>query len=82
VPANGEVKLWPLDEPPTAPERASFSASVFFQLAADGSGFGRILQLESSNGVALWTAEVWSATPLQRSFTVTLPGPPSSAGTA
>jgi WD40 repeat protein len=75
---NGEVKLWPLDELPTAPERASFPASVFMQLAGDGSGFGRILQLESSSGVASWTAEAWSVTPLQRIFTVALPGPPSS----
>ena len=75
---NGEVKLWSMDEPPTEPEQVSFPAAEFFQLAGDGSGFGRILQLKSSNGVASWTAEVWSATPLQRSFTVTLPGPPSS----
>ncbi len=75
---NGEVKLWPLKEPPTAPERVSFPASEFFQLAGDGSGFGRIPKPAWSNNVASWAAEVWTATPLQRSFAVALPGPPSS----
>ena len=75
---NGEVKLWSLDEPPTAPEHVSFPASEVFQLAGDGSGFGRIPPPAWSNGVASLTAEVWTATPLQRIFTVALPGPPSS----
>jgi WD40 repeat protein/serine/threonine protein kinase len=75
---NGEVKLWSLDQPPTAPERVSFPASESFGLADDGSGFGRILRL--SNGMASWTGEAWTTTPLQRSFTAALPaGPPSSA---
>ena len=43
---NGEVKLWSLDEPPTAPEQVSFPASEFFQLAGDGSGFGRVSQIK------------------------------------
>jgi serine/threonine protein kinase/WD40 repeat protein len=75
---NGEVKLWSLDEPPTAPERVSFPASAYFQLAADGSGFGRVPQIQGTNGGASWTAEVWTMTPLRRNFTVTLPGQPSS----
>jgi WD40 repeat protein len=76
---NGEVKLWSMDEPPTAPDRISFPPSEYFQLAGDGSGFGRILKLGGSNGVASWTGEVWTATPLQRIFTVALPaGEPSS----
>jgi WD40 repeat protein len=75
---NGEVKLWSMDERPTAPEQVSFPAAAFFQLASDGSGFGRILQQVSSNGVASWTAEGWTATPLQRVFTAALPGPPRS----
>ena len=74
---NGEVKLWSLDEPPTAPEQVSFPMSVYFQVAGDGSGFGRIPPPGWSNGVALWTAEVWASTPLQRTLTVPLPaGPP------
>ncbi len=75
---NGEVKLWSMDEPPTAPEPVSFPPSAEIQLAADGSGFGRIPQLRWSNGVASWTAEVWTTPPLQRVFTSALPGPPSS----
>ncbi len=75
---NGEVKLWSMDEPPTAPEHVSFPAPEYFSLAGDGSRFGRILQLGPPNGVASWTAEVWTATPLQRTFTIALPGPPSS----
>jgi WD40 repeat protein len=48
-------------------------------LAGDGSGFGRILESASSNGIVSFTAEVWTATPLQRTFTVPLPaGAPSS----
>ena len=59
---NGEVKLWSVDEPPTAPEGVSFPPSAEIQLAADGSGFGRISQPGWSNGVALpLTAEVWTA---------------------
>jgi len=77
---NGEVKLWWLDEPPTAPERVSFPESKYFRLAGDGSGFARIPPPLWSNGVASWTAEVWTTTPLQRAFTVALPaGPPRSA---
>ena len=76
---NGEVKLWSLDEPPTAPEPVSFPMSIYFELAADGSGFGRILKSESTNGVASWIAEVWTSTPLQRTFAAALPaGPPRS----
>ena len=76
---NGEVKLWSMDEVRTSPEPVSFPPSAFFELAADGSGFGRIPQPGRSNGVALpLTAEVWTATPLQRVFTVALPGSPSS----
>ena len=77
---NGEVKLWSVDEPPTAPEDVSFPPSAEIQLAGDGSGFGRIPQPGLSNGVALTlTAEVWTTTPLQRTFTVPLPaGPPAS----
>ncbi len=76
---NGEVKLWSLDEPPTAPEHVSFPASEDFKIAGDGSGFGRIPPPAWSNEVASLTAEVWTATPLQRIFTVPLPaGPPSS----
>jgi serine/threonine protein kinase/WD40 repeat protein len=76
---NGEVKLWSLEESPTASERVSFPTSVYSQLASDGSGFARVPQPEWSNGVASWAVEVWSATPLRRTFTVTLPaGPPSS----
>ena len=37
---NGEVKLWSLEGPPTAPEQVSLPAAEFFQLAGDGSGFG------------------------------------------
>jgi len=74
---NGEVKLWAMDEPPTAPRQISFPAAEYFQLAGDGRGFGRILKLESTNGVASWAAEAWTASPLRRSFTVALPGPPS-----
>jgi serine/threonine protein kinase/WD40 repeat protein len=77
---NGEVKLWPLDEPPTAPERASFPASAYLQLAADGSAFCRILQSALSNGVASLTAEVWTTTPLQRTFTVALTASRPSSG--
>jgi WD40 repeat protein len=77
---NGEVKLWSMDESPTALERVSFPASEYFQLAADGSGFGRIPPATSSNGVASLAAEVWSTTPLQRIFTVSLhTGLPSSS---
>jgi serine/threonine protein kinase/WD40 repeat protein len=76
---NGEVELWSLDEPPTAPEAVSFPVAKFFKLAGDGSGFGRILEAASSNGIVSFTAEVWTATPLQRTFTVPLPaGAPSS----
>ncbi len=77
---NGEVKLWSLEEPPTAPEQVSFSASAFYELAGDGGGFGRIPQPESSNNVALpLTVEVWTTTPLQRIATAPLPaGPPAS----
>jgi WD40 repeat protein len=76
---NGEVKLWSLEEPPTAPKPVSFPAPAFFDLAADGSGFCRIPQPSLSNGVASWTAEVWSTTPLQRIFAVALPaGEPRS----
>jgi serine/threonine protein kinase/WD40 repeat protein len=76
---NGEVKLWSLDEQPTAPERVSLPAAKYFKSAGDGSGFGRILKAGSSNGVASWTAELWSTTPLQRTVTVPLPaGEPSS----
>jgi WD40 repeat protein len=76
---NGEVKLWRVDEPQTVPEPVSFPPSAFFSLAHDGSGFGRILMPRRSNGVALpWTAEVWTATPLQRTMNVPLAGPPSS----
>jgi WD40 repeat protein len=75
---NGEVKLWSVDEPPTAPEPVSFPPSEFIELAADGSGFCRIPKPAWSNGVASWTAEVWTTTPLQRTLTVALPGEPSS----
>ncbi|HUS36329.1 MAG TPA: serine/threonine-protein kinase [Verrucomicrobiae bacterium] len=77
---NGEVKLWPLDEPSTAPERVSFPASEYFQLAADGSGFGRVSQIQGTQGDRSWTAEVWTSSPLQRSFTVPLPGGRPSSG--
>ena len=71
---NGEVKLWSVDEPPSAPEPVSFPPSEYFELAADGSGFGRILHPGGSDGVALpWTGEVWTTTPLQRTMTVPLP---------
>jgi len=77
---NGEVKLWSLEEPPTAPEQVSMPAAEFFKLAGDGSSFGRILQKGPSNEVASLTAEIWSAAPLQLAFTAPLPsGPPSSA---
>jgi serine/threonine protein kinase/WD40 repeat protein len=76
---NGEVKLWAMDEPPTASERVSFPPAEFFDLAGDGGGFGRVLKLVESNGVASWTGEAWTTTPLQRSFTTALPaGPPRS----
>jgi WD40 repeat protein len=76
---NGEVKLWSLEQPPTAPEQVSFPVAKFFKLAGDGSAFGRILQPGGSNGVASWTAELWSTTPLQRIVTVPLPaGEPTS----
>lgn len=73
---NGEAKLWSFEEPPTAPERALFPLAKSFILAGDGHGFGLILQHEGSNGVASWTAEVWTAVPLQRAFTVHLPANP------
>jgi WD40 repeat protein len=78
---NGEVILWSLDEPPNAPEPVSFPPSAFLELAADGSGFGRIPQPGWSNGVALpWTGEIWTTSPLRRTFTASLPaGPPSRA---
>jgi serine/threonine protein kinase/WD40 repeat protein len=76
---NGEVKLWSLEESLTASERVSFPASRYIQLAGDGSGFARIPHAEWSNGVASWAVEGWSAAPLRRIFTVTLPeGRPSS----
>jgi eukaryotic-like serine/threonine-protein kinase len=74
---NGEVKLWSMDKPPTAPEQVSFPESELVQLAGDGSGFVRVPKSASSNNIASWTAEVWTASPLQRSFNVTLPGEPS-----
>jgi WD40 repeat protein len=70
---NGEVKLWLLDEPSTAPERVSFPKSDYFEVAADGSGFGRLLQSESTNGIESWIAEAWTSTPLQRSCATALP---------
>jgi len=77
---NGEVKLWSLDEPPTAPERVSFSPSTVFQLADDGSGFGRVLQSDSTNSVTVLIAEAWTTTPLHRTFAVDLPAGPPSKG--
>ena len=75
---NGEVKLWSMDKPPVAPERIVFPKSDFFALADDGSGFGLVRR--PSSGSASWTGEVWTTTPLQRSFTAALPaGPPNSA---
>ena len=70
---NGEVKLWSLDEPTTAPEQVSFPALSGLALADDGSGFA---------GFPTATAlpEVWSTTPLQRILTEPpLAGPPTSA---
>jgi WD40 repeat protein len=68
-----------LAEPAPASERVSFPASEYIRLASDGSGFGRVFKAGSSNGVASWTAELWSTTPLQRTVTVPLAaGEPSS----
>ena len=76
---NGEVILWSVDEPPTAPEPVSFPPSEYVRCAADGSGLARVFKAGSSNGVASWTAELWSTTPLQRTVTLPLPaGEPSS----
>jgi WD40 repeat protein len=76
---NGEVKLWSLGEPTKTAEGVSFPTSRFFQTAGDGRGFCRIPQPALSNGVAFWTAEVWTTTPLQQSFKVALAaGAPSS----
>jgi WD40 repeat protein/serine/threonine protein kinase len=78
---NGEVKLWSVDEPPTTPEPVAFPPSGYLSLAGDGSGFGRIQQPGSSNGVALpWTVEVWTTKPLDRAFTVALSGGPPRNG--
>jgi WD40 repeat protein len=70
-----------MDAPRTALEPVSFPPSKDFELAADGSGFGRILPPGGSNGVALpLRGEVWTTTPLQRTITVPLPaGPPLKA---
>jgi WD40 repeat protein len=76
---NGEVKIWSLNDPPTAPERVTFPESAYFQAAADGSGFGLISQSEGASGEASWTAEVWTRSPLRRIVTAPLPaGAPSS----
>ncbi len=72
---NGEVKLWPMNEPPSVPEEVSLSSSTLIEMAGDGSGFARIAQPPSTNdapsGLIL---EVWTSTPLQRRFSVPLPG--------
>ena len=71
---NGEVKLWSMEEPRTAPEPVSFPTPEFFEVASDGSGFGRIQRPEKTDGVATpWTAELWTARPLQRKFAFPLP---------
>jgi WD40 repeat protein len=77
---NGEVNLWRVNEDLPEAEPVSFPASLYFRVANDGSGFGRISQPGLSNGVPLpFTAEVWTATPLQRALTVPLlEGPPRS----
>ena len=78
---NGEVKLWSMDAFSTGPAPVSFPKPESFDLAGDGSGFGRILRLGGSNSVAAsWMAEVWSTTPMQQTLIVPLPsGPPKSA---
>ncbi|MBL9171074.1 MAG: protein kinase [Verrucomicrobiales bacterium] len=77
---SGEVKLWPLSQAPIQSEQISLTAASFFELAADGSGFGRILKSGSSNNVTSWSAELWSTQPLKRIFSVPLPGGEPSSG--
>lgn len=78
---NGEVKVWPLHEPLAAPAQVSFPRSASVDLAGDGSGFVRISGSQTTNGVAtVSTCELWSATSLERLFSVPMPPEYRSSG--